>query len=316
MAGMRWFGKAKKKPGWLAFAMAADGLCAASVIRTAAKPLVLSVAHQVGKDELPLWEKLGKDVHAKLHHCTSLLPHGKYQLLSVEAPNVPEAELKTALRWKLKDMIDFPPIEATVDVLDIPLDPNAPVRVHNVFAAVARNQTIVGWQNRFAEAAIPLGVIDLPELAQRNLSALAEPEGRGLALLSFNHEGGLLTITYLGELILTRRIDVTLAQLQTTQVDQQTAAFDKITLELQRSLDHFDRQHHYIGLSKLLLAPLPEAGGSLHEYLAANLYTPVERMGLDAVLDLSLVPDLQDEVQQQRYFLVLGAALRDAVEAA
>ncbi len=313
---MRWFGKANKKPGWLAFAMAADGACTARVVRTAAKPLVLAVAHQSGTDEAALLEKLGRDNTAKQHHCTSLLPYGKYQLLSVEAPNVPQAELKTALRWKLKDLLDFPPMEATVDLLNIPHDPNAPVRANNVFACVARNQTVLAWQERFAKAAIPLSVIDLPELAQRNVSALAEPEGRGLALLSFNHEGGLLTITYQGELILTRRMDVTLSQLQTQEVDQQTIAFDKITLELQRSLDHFDRQHHYIGLSKLMLAPLPGAGGSLHEYLAANLYTPVERMDLDNVLDLSLVPDLQDEVQQQRYFLVLGAALRDLMVAA
>lgn len=313
---MGWFGKAKKRPGWLAIAKAGDGICAASVVRDGARPLVERCWFVPGKEDSATLEKLGKESQAKNYQCTSLLANGHYQLLAVEAPNVPDAELKTALRWKLKDMIDYPVDRATVDVLEIPMDPNAPVRVHSVFAACAQNQVIEAHQGRFADAGIPLSVIDLPELAQRNLSALAEPEGRGLALLSFNDEGGLLTITYAGELFLSRRVDVTFTQLQNTNPDQVALCYDKITLELQRSLDHFDRQFHYIGLSKLMLAPLADAGTGLHEYLAANLYTRVERMELASLLDFSHTPELQQEVLQQRYFLVLGAALRDEGESA
>src|SRR5438067_7603301 len=49
--------------------------------------------------------------------------------------------------------------------------------------------------------------------AQRNISALLEPEGRGVAMLSFDADGGLLTVTFKAELYLARRIDVTLEQL-------------------------------------------------------------------------------------------------------
>jgi MSHA biogenesis protein MshI len=245
-----------------------------------------------------------------------LLSARHYQLLAVEAPNVPEAELKTAIRWRLKEMIDYPVDQATVDVIDIPMNKEAPVKVRNVFAAVARNQFIEQHQNAYADADIPLSAIDLPEMAQRNISALAEPEGRGLAMLSFSDEGGLLTITFAGDLYLTRRIDVTFAQLLSPQADAQNASFDKITLELQRSLDHFDRQYHYVGLSKLMLAPLADAGPRLHAYLAANLYMPVEMLALDSVLDFSAVPELQQSVAQQRFFLVLGAALRQEQVAA
>ena len=40
---------------------------------------------------------------------------------------------------------------------------------------------------------IPLEVVDVPELAQRNLAHLLELEGRGLALLALDERGGLLT---------------------------------------------------------------------------------------------------------------------------
>jgi MSHA biogenesis protein MshI len=146
-------------------------------------------------------------------------------------------------------------------------------------------------------------------MAQRNISALLEQDGRGLALLSFDADGGLLTITYNAELYLSRRIDVTIGQLLEPDSDKQHLCYDKITLELQRSLDHFDRQFHFVNVAKLLLAPTGSPG--LHEYLATNLYMPVEAMALTDVFDLSKVPELaNDDQQQQRFFLTLGAALR------
>jgi MSHA biogenesis protein MshI len=177
-----------------------------------------------------------------------------------------------------------------------------------MFAAAARNALIQSRQELFADADIKLSVIDLPEMAQRNISAALETEGRGLALLSFDGDGGLLTVTFRGELYLSRRIEVTLSQLLEPDSDKQQLCYDKITLELQRSLDHFDRQFHYVNVLKLLLAPTGSPG--LHEYLASNLYMPVEAMELGDVFDLSKVPALQDEGEQQRFFLTLGAALR------
>jgi MSHA biogenesis protein MshI len=135
-----------------------------------------------------------------------------------------------------------------------------------------------------------------------------ETPGRGLGMLSFHADGGLLTVTFNGELYLSRRIDVTLAQLLEADSEKQLACHNKITLELQRSLDHFDRQFHFITIAKLMLAPSGAPG--LHEYLASNVYMPVEAFELSDVLDLGQQPALREETEQQRFFLVLGAALR------
>ena len=255
-------------------------------------------------------ETLAKELHISRYHCTTLLASAEYQLLSVDAPNVPADELKTAIRWRLKDMLDFHIDDATIDVLDVPADKNASVRNRTMYAVAARNSLIEQRQNWFAEAKIPLSVIDIPEMAQRNISALLEPEGRGVALLSFDTDGGLLTVTYGGGLYLSRRIDVTLSQLVQSDDGQRNACYDRITLELQRSLDHFDRQYHFIALSKLVLAPLGDTAGGLQEYLAANLYVPVEALNLDTVIDFSRVPELKNLQAQQHYFMTLGAALR------
>ena len=306
---MRLFRRAKKKNGWLAVAVGRDGVALTSIKRVPdARPLVRFAHFLPGPAGVETIEKAGRDGQASLRHCITLLGGGEYQILNVEAPNVPREEMKTAVRWRLKDILDFPAAEATIDVLDIALDANSRAQ-QSVFVIAARNSVIAPRQKLFLDAKVELTAIDIPEMAQRNVSAMLEPEGRGIAMLSFGADGGLLTVSYRGELYLSRRFDVTLAQLLEPDHDRKHASFDKITLELQRSLDHFERQYAFISIAKLILGPSPVAG--LDEYLSSNLYTPVETLDLATLFDLSRTPELADLAQQQRFFLAIGAALRD-----
>lgn len=306
---MRLFKRAKKKDGWLAVAIGRDGVAITSVKRVPdAKPLVHFAQFFLGYSGVETIEKAGREGQAAARHCTTLLSGGDYQILNVEAPNVPREEMKTAVRWRLKDILDFPAADATIDVLDIALDANSRAQ-QSVFVVAAKNSIIAPRQKLFLDAKVELTAIDIPEMAQRNVSAMLEPEGRGIAMLSFGDDGGLLTVSYRGELYLSRRFDVTLTQLLEPDHDRKHASFDKITLELQRSLDHFERQYSFISVAKLILGPSSVTG--LEEYLSSNLYTPVETLNLATLFDLSRTPDLADPAQQQRFFLAIGAALRD-----
>ncbi|WP_313032218.1 type IV pilus biogenesis protein PilM [Massilia alkalitolerans] len=261
-----------------------------------------------GKPDAAVLEKASREGHANAYHCVTLLAPGEYQLINLEAPNVPREELKTAVRWRLKDILDFPVTEATVDVLDIPVEAGQVRAQQSVFVVAARNTVIKPRQQLFLDAKIGLEVIDIPEMAQRNISALLAPENRGVAMLSFSAEGGLLTVTWRGELYLSRRIDVTLDQLLEPDHERKHASFDRITLELQRSLDNFERQYSFISIAKLVLGPSKVSG--LDDYLSSNLYTPVETLDLASVFDLGRTPELQDPAVQGRFFIPLGAALR------
>lgn len=309
---MVFLGKTKKKDGWLAIALYSDGVLAALVQRRRdAKPAVLMALFYPGAKAHAgaTLARLSKDMQTAQYHCSSLLGVGEYQLLMIEAPNVPAEELKTAVTWRLKDMIDFPVAEATVDVADVPPAKNAPSHNRQVFAVAARNSVIEPHQNLFTAGKVRLSAIDIPEMAQRNISAMLEPEGRGVAMLSFDLDGGLLTVSFGGELYLARRMDVTLTQLLGDDDDKKQQHYDRITLELQRSLDHFERQFQYVAVSKLVLAPT--GGSNLFAYLKSNLYLPVEMLDLADVLDLEKTPELKDPAQQARYFMTLGAALRE-----
>ena len=296
-------------PGWLAFRQRGGELDAAYVERRGARAHVaLCETYRTPGDITESLTRLRRQHGWARYRCTLLLGANEYQLHSFEAPKVEAHELKSAARWRVKDLIDYPLDAATVDILDIPAEANA--RSHSVFAVSARNEVVQRYVRRYQQAGISLEVLDIPEVAQRNISALFEEKNRGLALLAFEDHGGLLTITCGGELFLTRRIDVSLAKLLDGNLETRAQLHERIALEVQRSLDHFDRQFSAITLSRFMLVPLPADTG-LAEFLAANIYVRVEQVNVGTMVDCDRIPELADPARQGFALQVLGAALRD-----
>ena len=226
-------------------------------------------------------QRLSREWHLERYRCATLLEPSDYQLLLVEAPNVPAAELKSAIRWRIKDLLDYHVDDATVDVLDIPPDPTGAVRTHSMYAVAARNDAVQACIERFDAAQIPLSVIDIAETAQRNIASLYEDEGRGAGMLYLGQASGLFTINFRGELYLARRFDIGYDQVSTAS--ERDEAFNRVAVELTRTLDHFDRQFGYVAINKILLGPEPEDSGLL-DYLKSILDLPVVRVELAEAL--------------------------------
>ena len=72
---------------------------------------------------------------------SGVINNDDYQLVQVEAPEVPEAEVRAAIRWKLRDVVSFPVEETTVDVFDIPASPRR-TAANMKFAVAARNDAV------------------------------------------------------------------------------------------------------------------------------------------------------------------------------
>lgn len=238
--------------------------------------------------------------------CTTLLAPGQYHIAQIDTPRVPAPELIAALRWQIRDMVPFPVEQATVDALPIPA--GAAGQRHLVVAAP--NETVAAVMDVFHEAGISLAAIDVPELAQRNAAQLLEEPGRALALLVFDSEDPLLTITAAGELCQARRIELPSPGVTVSDPDQRHAQFERVALELQRSLDHYDRQFPAQRVSRLVVSAVPGADG-LPAHLASGLGVPVATLDLRPVLDCSRIPELTDLHRQTQCVQMLGAALRE-----
>src|SRR5258708_10044329 len=251
-----------REPGWLAVSMEAGGLSFAHGVCAPSKKCAITRCGSRVVEPSPKEPGLvGKALGVERYQCLTVLSPTDYQLLLVDAPNVPSAELKNAVRWRIKDMIDYHLDDATIDVLDIPVDPSGAGRGHSMYTVAARNDVIQGCIERFTSAHIPLSVIDIAETAQRNIAALFEPADRGLAFLYVGPGHALLTVNFHGELYLARRIDVGVEQLLEMQRGGSAELLHRILPELQRSFDHLYRQYAFLNIAKVLLAPEPSETG-------------------------------------------------------
>jgi MSHA biogenesis protein MshI len=307
------FARRSREPGWFAVSLHAGGLSFAhGVCKPGEKAAIKGLGTRSLEEGAKDLERIAKELGLERYQCLTVLPPADYQVLLVDAPNVPPAELKTAVRWRIKDMLDYHVDDATIDVLDIPMETATSARGHSMYAVAARNDVIQACIERFTSARVPLSVIDIAETAQRNIAALYEPADRGIALLYLGNSHALLTVNFRGELYLARRIDISIEQLLNPPADRPDEIMNRVLLELQRSFDHLDRQFPFVSLAKLLLGPEPRETG-LAAYLAANLDIPVEPVRLSEVLAVDESISLDGETSW-RLFHVLGAALRNEVK--
>ena len=303
------FSQNSQRVGWFAICINARGVHFAHVKLGGIKPQVLVCAFYPVENATPaVLEKLRKDARIADFQFTTLLAPGEYQMLLLDAPNVHADEMKAAIRWRVKDSLNYLIDDATIDVLKIPPNKAGGERPQSMYAVAVPNNTIRKLEALFEKAKIDLNVIDVPEMAQRNIAALFEEGERGLALLALDDNGGLLTFTCGGELYLARRIEITLGQLQGSDESQRQQHLERLELELQRSMDYFGRQYSYIPVARLLVSAPEQLG--LVALLSPSLDVPVEQLDLAQALDIGAVPELAHSEYAVRALLPLGAALR------
>jgi hypothetical protein len=234
----------------------------------------------------------------------------QYRLVTSDVPDVPREEWCDAMRWRLKDQIDFPVDDALIDILGVPQDTQLR-QTSPVMAFVAQRAEY----NRMALTADDLGLgwsaIEVPESALRNLSALAETEDQAHALMVFGESYGMLVITYRGELLMTRNIEVAISAV-TGSVEARGAALGRAALEVLRTLDTFERMHSQVTLAGLSVVP-PEGGEEVLEVLADLVYVPVKGFELSAWVDLDALGEQSTRMAASPTLdelCAIGAALR------
>jgi MSHA biogenesis protein MshI len=304
------FLSARRKPGWLAVLPQSGEITLVHVVRASARPEVrLLDSFAVDKDLPDALQRLRGARQLKSFACTTLMGEGEYTVSQLDAPAVPREERREALRWSLKELVSYPVDSACVDVLDIPSEGLPPGRSAGVLVVSAAEQAVRARVAPFEAAKVGLEAVDIPELAQRNVAALLEDANRGLAFLRIDESGMMLTLTFHGELIAVRRGEINTRQLNSDDVDQRARVQERLVLELQRSLDNFDRQYSHIPVSRVVLACHPQVEGLAAE-LGRNIYVPVQEMDLAPVLDFPAIPELKNPQCQAKNLMAIGAALR------
>lgn len=302
------FGIIKKRllPGLVAIGVRSDGVALARVesgadgLRLAARDFRPFTPGHGLKDVLA---SMAQDFDLGRSRCTTVLSDADYKLLLTESPDVAADEVADAVRWRIKDLIDFHINDATLEVFDLPSDTGIASR--DVYVVAARNQALQDRVHLFESAGIHLEIIDVPDLAQRNLASLLPENEAGVALLSFHAMGGLLTLTRQDNLYLSRAMNMgSDAMLRAYEA---SSFFDQIVLDVQRSLDYYESHFRQAPIRTLVVAPQTPPIPGLMDYLTRNFTMQVRSLDLNELLPCSDPPSVE---WQGDHLLTLGAALR------
>ncbi|GMQ88800.1 MAG: hypothetical protein BMS9Abin09_0238 [Gammaproteobacteria bacterium] len=233
--------------------------------------------------------------------CTTLLAIGDYQLLMVEALEVPPSELKAAIRWRIRDLIDFHIDDAVLDVFDVPPSGARAVQEH-LYVVVSRSALVRKRIEVLEHAGAILETVDIPELALRNIAARLDQDANGQAMLYFGADHGLITLTRGSTLYLARSMDIGYRQLQDTP-----GLVDRLALELQRSMDYYDRHFQQAPIASITLCPVPDPVPQIAKQLEQQTGIPVHKLQAEDIVE---VHESIDDEQLAHCLLVIGAALR------
>jgi MSHA biogenesis protein MshI len=292
----------------------------------AANETGLAVVHK-RKGEQTLVEHWGvyPSIEIKAEHVLSVMLQGRrlartpvsgvlgtddYQLVQVEAPQVPAAEIRAAVRWKLREVIAFPVEDAVVDVFGFP-DPARAAQAKMIVAVAAHNTAVRRLVSVIAPRAPCFDVVDVPELCLRNLSAVLPQDERGVALLAFSEQFAYLLLTRAGVLYLTRRIDLSRNRdlLDPVQGGEQPSDINAaaLALELQRSLDYYEGFYDQPPITDVVLAPPDARVRRLATALAGEISLQVELFDPERLFEIA---DGIEIDTRWNGLIALGAALR------
>lgn len=236
--------------------------------------------------------------------CNVVLPQGQYQLLLVDAPDVPDDEMRSALRWKIKDLVSISLDDAAIEFFKLPED-GAHSRKKMVYVVIAEMERLRSIVTLLKSVDLVLESIDINELVMRNLaSSLIDPQfdGRGVAIARLRQGRGSVSLFKKGNLYLSRQFDL----------DYQAGLLedlpnDILALELQRSLDYYERQMGQAAPGVVYICGDGVTEDKISDGLRASLASSIQYMDVSAVFGM---PEGIDELVLQQCLGAIGGSLR------
>ncbi len=241
-----------------------------------------------------------KSMGLKGRACHYVLSDEDYQLSLMDSPGLEGEELVQAMGWQVKDLLPYPVQDAVIDVFDVPQS-TAKGGKPMVNVVATPKQQVLGIAKEVAYVGLDLQSVDISELALGCVMRMsgAHPRGEALAIL---HPGqGELLMFAQGQLAMSRKFDLAYQ----AEVDEPLPT-EQLLLELQRTLDYYERQLGQLPPAKIRLAAKHLHESKLDDSFKQALNTPIELLELD-----SQWLSYQDEAEGEfSALLATGGALR------
>jgi MSHA biogenesis protein MshI len=299
-----WLKNTRVKPGRLGIAFGPDGVAVAHVDQ---RQLRWHRFYEHPGDPAELFQQLVDEQGWQGLPCSLVLHPVYYQLLLTDSPAVAEEEMAEAIRWKIKDLLDFAPEQGAIDFFKLPADAYRG-RQKMLYVAALQKQTLQSLVTPIEEAGLQLDCVEVSELAVHNLVSGLPHEAGGFAVLQLFGAEGFVSMVEDGQIYLTRGIEIGLDEFLSGSDPQRF--LDNLMLELQRSLDFYESQLGKGIITDLYFSPGTPVTVAIVDYLSQQLALNVAPLAISTLID----GDLQEQAGQ--CLTAIGAALGPEQQAA
>ncbi len=244
--------------------------------------------------------------------CTFVLQGSAYQLFLIEAPAVDEHEMAAAVRWRVKDSLDYPLQEAVVDYFDLPPEAYRGTQ-KMVYVIAARKAVLELLVEQCRVNGLSVDCIDIRELVFGHVMGRLDDQLPNKAFVYLDEDTGFINLSHNASICLNRALEVGVRQLQQSHVDSANSDdfsfsdIDALVLELQRSIDYYESHLGFGSITQLCLPPASNGVPQLPEQLNRNLDMRVRELQFADLLG----DDKGIDADKQRFcFAALSAGLR------
>ena len=149
-----------------------------------------------------------------------VLDDADYELLLVEAPEVPDEELTAAIEFRIGDLLNQPVEETALQAVRLPRDAYRG-RMSMAHVVASPNNVIKKWVGWAEQNNLRVNVITVPEFSLLNILSINNIND-GIAILELGPSYGTIRLYQQGALYLTRQVEVGLNALA-IQADSATS---------------------------------------------------------------------------------------------
>ena len=271
----RWF--APRLPGAVTAVMMGERCLAARVETATPGGRMRLVAVTEGPaSDLKRWrdERLFAQSQALL-----VLRSNERQFITIDKPEVPDAELHLAVRWPLAEALETEAEQLLTTALRLPQI--NPALHAQVLAVASRLDTVRAHLAVLEQAGIKVRSIDVTDSALRGMSLLQGSDHDGSVVLAFIGNDICIGLLWRSEFCALRTLALPVRQ------PRDDAEFEEhLALHIQRTSDHFERQATQLAI-RHVLASLPSLAPQARESVRAALPLQARLFELESVFEMS-----------------------------
>lgn len=238
------------------------------------------------------------ELPAKTELCL-ILSADRYQIVQVDKPAVPEAEIISALRFSIRELVNTPLDDLLLDYMDLP--EQAQQGAAKVQVVATSLSSLKFLCEELAEQKVKLTNIQPEEWLGRNL--LPTTEGAAMLLTHQPSQELNLQIIRDQQIHFSRKLRGFNRINQYDLAELQQGMLDNLLLEVQRSLDYYEGQLKQSPVREIYIQINNNALGGIVNYFSATGFSQVKALDLQ-----TLMPKLS-QAEREDYWLTLAGAL-------